>query len=66
MDVYVEMGLDHAMASMLHGIFDETASNASTLGALDAAWLRFEIVVASDDAICGRSRAQSPGGSSIA
>ena len=35
--VYYAMGLDHAMAAMLHGSFDETASNASTLGALDAA-----------------------------
>jgi pyrroloquinoline quinone (PQQ) biosynthesis protein C len=35
--VYFEMGLDHAAAEMLHGSFDETASNASTLGALDAA-----------------------------
>jgi len=35
--VYYAMGLDHAMMSMLHGSFDETASNASTLGALDAA-----------------------------
>jgi pyrroloquinoline quinone (PQQ) biosynthesis protein C len=35
--VYFEMGLDHALAEMLHGSFDETASNASTLGALDAA-----------------------------
>jgi pyrroloquinoline quinone (PQQ) biosynthesis protein C len=35
--VYFGMGLDHAMAPMLHGSFDETASNASTLGALDAA-----------------------------
>jgi hypothetical protein len=31
------MGLNHACAEMLHGSFDETASNASTLGALDAA-----------------------------
>ncbi|GAC1681078.1 MAG: hypothetical protein NVS9B2_31030 [Steroidobacteraceae bacterium] len=30
-------GLDQALAEMLHGSFDETASNASTLGALDAA-----------------------------
>jgi len=35
--VYFEMGLNHAVAEMLHGSFDETASNASTLGALDAA-----------------------------
>ena len=35
--VYFRMGLDHALAEMLHGSFDETASNASTLGALDAA-----------------------------
>ena len=35
--VYFEMGLDQALAEMLHGNFDETASNASTLGALDAA-----------------------------
>jgi pyrroloquinoline quinone (PQQ) biosynthesis protein C len=35
--VYFEMGLDHAAVEMLHGSFDETASNASTLGALDAA-----------------------------
>jgi len=35
--VYFEMGLDQALAEMLHGSFDETASNASTLGALDAA-----------------------------
>jgi pyrroloquinoline quinone (PQQ) biosynthesis protein C len=35
--VFFEMGLDHALAPMLHGSFDETASNASTLGALDAA-----------------------------
>jgi pyrroloquinoline quinone (PQQ) biosynthesis protein C len=35
--VYFETGLDHAMAVLLHGTFEETASNASTLGALDAA-----------------------------
>lgn len=37
--VYMAMALDHAMAAALHGHFDETASNASTLGAeiLDAA-----------------------------
>jgi pyrroloquinoline quinone (PQQ) biosynthesis protein C len=37
---YSEMGLDFAAAELLHGSFDEfdeTASNASTLGALDAA-----------------------------
>lgn len=34
---YIEMGLDHAMAAALHGSFDQTASNASTLDALDAA-----------------------------
>jgi hypothetical protein len=31
------MGLNLAAAEMLHGSFEETASNASTLGALDAA-----------------------------
>lgn len=35
--IYFAMGLDHAMAQTLHGSFDETASNASTLGALAAA-----------------------------
>jgi len=35
--IYMEMALDQALSSMLHGSFDETASNASTLGALDAA-----------------------------
>ncbi|MBS0447079.1 MAG: iron-containing redox enzyme family protein [Proteobacteria bacterium] len=37
--VYMEMALDHAMMGALHGTFDETASNASTLGTatLDAA-----------------------------
>ena len=30
--VYMEMALDHAMLAALHGSFDETASNASTLG----------------------------------
>ena len=35
--IYFAMGLDHALAEMLHGSFDETASNASVLGALDAA-----------------------------
>ena len=35
--VYIEMGLDHAMGAALHGRFEQTASNASTLGALDAA-----------------------------
>ena len=34
---YMEMALDHAMLATMHGSFDETASNASTLGALDAA-----------------------------
>jgi pyrroloquinoline quinone (PQQ) biosynthesis protein C len=34
---YIEMGLDDAMSVAMHGTFDETASNASTLGALDAA-----------------------------
>jgi pyrroloquinoline quinone (PQQ) biosynthesis protein C len=36
---YMEMALDHAMTATLHGSFDETASNASTLGVedLDAA-----------------------------
>jgi len=31
------MALDHAMLAALHGSFDETASNASTLGTLAAA-----------------------------
>jgi pyrroloquinoline quinone (PQQ) biosynthesis protein C len=35
--VYMEMALDHAMAAALHGCFDQTASNASTLGELDVA-----------------------------
>jgi pyrroloquinoline quinone (PQQ) biosynthesis protein C len=35
--IYFAMGLDHALGEMLHAGFDETASNASTLGALDAA-----------------------------
>lgn len=37
--VYMAMALDHAMTAALHGSFDETASNASTLGvdALSAA-----------------------------
>ena len=35
--IYFAIGLDHALAEMLHGSFDETASNASVLGALDAA-----------------------------
>jgi pyrroloquinoline quinone (PQQ) biosynthesis protein C len=35
--IYMEMALDQALGAMLHGSFDETASNASTLGALDAA-----------------------------
>lgn len=34
---YMAMALDHAMAGALHGSFDETASNASMLGLLDAA-----------------------------
>ncbi len=36
---YMEMALDSALAAAIHGHFDETASNASTLGfdALDAA-----------------------------
>lgn len=34
--VYFRLGLDHAMTSTMHGSFDETASNASTLGAFDA------------------------------
>jgi pyrroloquinoline quinone (PQQ) biosynthesis protein C len=34
---YMEMALDHAMAAALHGSFDQTASNASTLGQLDVA-----------------------------
>ena len=33
---YFEMGLAYPMAELLHGTFDETASNASTLGAFDA------------------------------
>ena len=37
--IYMEMALDNAMLAAAHGAFDETASNASTLGtlALDAA-----------------------------
>jgi pyrroloquinoline quinone (PQQ) biosynthesis protein C len=35
--IYMEMALDHAMTALLHGSFDATASNASVLGALDAA-----------------------------
>ncbi len=35
--IYFEMGLSYPMAELAHGTFDETASNASTLGALDAA-----------------------------
>jgi pyrroloquinoline quinone (PQQ) biosynthesis protein C len=35
--IYFEMGLAYPMAELMHGSFDETASNASTLGALDAA-----------------------------
>ena len=36
---YMEMSLDSAMMAAVHGDFDETASNASTLGdeILDAA-----------------------------
>ena len=34
---YILMGLDDAMSVALHGSFEETASNASTLGTLDAA-----------------------------
>ncbi len=34
---YMEMALDHAMRAAEHGSFFETASNASTLGDLDAA-----------------------------
>jgi|SRR4051812_34652452 len=34
---YIEMGLDDSLCGALHGTFDETASNASTLGALDVA-----------------------------
>ena len=34
---YMEMALDHAMMAAVHGSFDETASNASTLDTLDAA-----------------------------
>jgi pyrroloquinoline quinone (PQQ) biosynthesis protein C len=33
---YIEMGLDQALGSVLHGGFDETASNASSLGDFDA------------------------------
>jgi pyrroloquinoline quinone (PQQ) biosynthesis protein C len=32
---YFEMGLSYPMAELLHGTFDETASNASTLGGFD-------------------------------
>ena len=35
--VYMEMAIDHARTALLHGSFEETASNASVLGALDAA-----------------------------
>ena len=35
--IYFAMGLDYAMQTNEHGSFDETASNASTLGMLDAA-----------------------------
>lgn len=34
---YMEMALDHALAAALHGSFDESASNASTLTTLAAA-----------------------------
>lgn len=34
---YYEMGLEYPMEALMHGSFDETASNASILGALDAA-----------------------------
>jgi pyrroloquinoline quinone (PQQ) biosynthesis protein C len=34
---YMAMGLDHVLEAMLHGSFEETASNSSTLGALDVA-----------------------------
>ena len=34
---YMEMALDHAMMAAIHGSFDETASNASTLDALNVA-----------------------------
>ena len=33
---YMEVSLDSAMMAAMHGSFDETASNASTLGAFDA------------------------------
>jgi hypothetical protein len=35
--VYMAMALDQAMMSAVHGSFDETASNASTLGTLNVA-----------------------------
>jgi pyrroloquinoline quinone (PQQ) biosynthesis protein C len=35
--VYMKMALDHAMVAALHPSFEETASNASTLGALSVA-----------------------------
>ena len=35
--VYMELALDTALMTAVHGSFDETASNASTLGALDPA-----------------------------
>jgi hypothetical protein len=35
--IYMERALDHAMTALRHGSFDETASNASVLGALDDA-----------------------------
>jgi pyrroloquinoline quinone (PQQ) biosynthesis protein C len=34
---YMEMALDHAMMAAVHGAFDETASNASSMGELDVA-----------------------------
>jgi len=34
---YMQLALDHVAAAMFHGTFDETASNSSTLGILDAA-----------------------------
>jgi pyrroloquinoline quinone (PQQ) biosynthesis protein C len=34
---YYELGLEYPMAALMHGSFDETASNASSLGALHAA-----------------------------
>ena len=35
--LYFEMGLEYPMSALMHGSFDETASNASTLGVLEAA-----------------------------